>query len=447
MKKVITYGTFDLLHHGHINLLKRAKSLGDHLTVGVTSDSFDKNRGKLNVHQPCLERAESVRKTGLADEIIIEEYIGQKIDDIQNYNIDVFAIGSDWKGKFDYLMDFCKVVYLKRTKGVSSTQIRTKNQQHIEIGIIGSGRSADVFVFESKFVSGINVLGVYNPDLSLAKAFVKKHELKFATDNLESFIKKVDAVYITSPHTTHSHYVRNCLSGNKHVMCKNPIAVDSHEVISLYKQASAKNIVLLEVIKTAFAPAFTHLITLVKSGAIGKIKDIESAFTKLISTHKVVHDYRGTNSSMGCLGATALLPIIKVFNADHNAVHFFSHVDNGQDIFTRGFLGYDNSAASFKVGTGVKTEGNLIISGTSGYAYVPAPWWKTEYFELRFEDLNKTKKYFYSYDGEGDRYAIHEFLALINNSGSQSHKLSPSDSARIAAVLEAFKNKENIVNI
>ena len=92
MKKVITYGTFDLLHQGHLNLLRRAKSLGDYLIVGVTNDSFDKNRGKLNVRNNVLERVEAVRATGLADKIIIEDYVGQKIDDILKYEVDIFAL-------------------------------------------------------------------------------------------------------------------------------------------------------------------------------------------------------------------------------------------------------------------------------------------------------------------------------------------------------------------
>ena len=111
MKKVITYGTYDLLHQGHINLLRRAKALGDYLIVGVTSDSFDNCRGKLNVRNNVLERVEAVKATGFADKVIIEDYLGQKIDDIQRYNIDIFAIGSDWEGKFDYLNDFVKLKY------------------------------------------------------------------------------------------------------------------------------------------------------------------------------------------------------------------------------------------------------------------------------------------------------------------------------------------------
>ena len=135
MKKVITYGTFDLLHQGHINLLRRAKELGDYLIVGVTNDNFDRERGKLNVRNNVLERVEAVRATGFADQVIIEDYVGQKIDDIQKYEVDVFAIGSDWEGKFDYLKDFCQVVYLPRTEGISSTMLRENLQEEIKIGL------------------------------------------------------------------------------------------------------------------------------------------------------------------------------------------------------------------------------------------------------------------------------------------------------------------------
>lgn len=125
MTKVITYGTFDLLHYGHINLLKRAKALGDYLIVGVTSPEFDVTRGKLNVHDDLDTRIKNVKSLGIADEIIVETHAGQKIEDIQKYNIDIFTVGSDWEGKMDYIKRYCKVVYLPRTEGISSTQLRS----------------------------------------------------------------------------------------------------------------------------------------------------------------------------------------------------------------------------------------------------------------------------------------------------------------------------------
>ena len=125
MRKVITYGTFDLFHQGHYNILKRAKEYGDYLIVGVTGDSYDISRGKLSVHDDIATRIENVKNTGLVDAIIIEEYLGQKISDVIKYDIDTFVIGDDWKGKFDFLTEEgCEVVYLSRTPEISTTQIK-----------------------------------------------------------------------------------------------------------------------------------------------------------------------------------------------------------------------------------------------------------------------------------------------------------------------------------
>ena len=163
MKKVITYGTYDLFHQGHYNLLKRAKELGDYLIVGVTTDNFDLERGKMNTCNNVMERIEAVKATGLADQIVIEEYRGQKIDDIQKYGVDIFAIGSDWVGYFDYLKEFCEVVYLPRTEGISSTQLR-QERPTVQIGIIGTGSIASRFLPESKAVNSVEISAAYNPN-------------------------------------------------------------------------------------------------------------------------------------------------------------------------------------------------------------------------------------------------------------------------------------------
>ena len=163
MKKVITYGTYDLFHQGHYNLLKRAKELGDYLIVGVTTEHFDEARGKVNVIDPIMERIENVKKTGFADMIIVEDHDGQKIEDIQKYDVDIFTVGSDWVGTFDYLNSFCEVVYLDRTPNISSTMLRASKHKIIRLGVIGTGRIAPRFVTESRYVSGIVMTSAYNP--------------------------------------------------------------------------------------------------------------------------------------------------------------------------------------------------------------------------------------------------------------------------------------------
>ncbi len=142
MKKVITYGTYDLFHQGHYNLLKRAKQLGDYLIVGVTTEHFDESRGKVNVIDPIMDRIENVKKTGFADMIIVEDHDGQKIEDIQKYGVDIFTLGSDWEGAFDYLKAYCDVVYLDRTPNVSSTMLRSNKFDIVRVGIVGTGRSS-----------------------------------------------------------------------------------------------------------------------------------------------------------------------------------------------------------------------------------------------------------------------------------------------------------------
>ncbi len=131
--KVITYGTFDLFHEGHYRLLQRAKALGDYLIVGVTTETYDKARGKLCVVDSLLTRIENVKKTGFVDEIVVEEIQGQKFNDIKKYDIDIFTVGSDWTGSFDYLKDYCEVVYLPRTEGISTTKVAYEIAQ--ELGV------------------------------------------------------------------------------------------------------------------------------------------------------------------------------------------------------------------------------------------------------------------------------------------------------------------------
>ena len=161
MKKVITYGTYDLIHKGHIRLLERAKALGDYLVVGVTADNFDRARGKINVQQSLIERIEGVRQTGIADEIIVEEYEGQKIDDIKRLNIDIFTVGSDWEGRFDYLNEYCKVVYLDRTQGISSSDIRAEKFD-IQLGLIGESPILNKIAREAQHVNGLTISGIFS---------------------------------------------------------------------------------------------------------------------------------------------------------------------------------------------------------------------------------------------------------------------------------------------
>lgn len=446
MKKVITYGTYDLLHQGHINLLRHAKELGDYLIVGVTSDSFDRNRGKLNVKNNVLERVEAVKATGFADQIIIEDYVGQKIDDIQKYDVDIFAIGSDWVGKFDYLNEYCKVVYLPRTEGISSTMLRQESQATFRIGVVGSGRIAHRFIPESRVVSGANVTAVMNPDSNEVQSFAQKHGLKPYT-NYSDFLKNVDAVYVASPHLTHYEYVKEALLANKHVLCEIPFMLRKDQILEVYQLAEERNLVLLEASKTAYCPAFGHIVTLVKSGIIGEVVDVKASLSKQVTPPIRELDYRQAGGAMTEHASLTLLAIIKMLGIEWHDVNFHSRMENGVDIYTKGVINYPHATASFTLGIGVKTEGNLVVSGTKGYIYVPAPWWLTDFFEVRYEDQTKNKKFFYNYDGDGLRYEIQEFLSMIVNKRKSSYKLRRRESIAITEIIEMHRKHENVFEI
>ena len=442
MKKVITYGSFDLFHEGHYNLLKRAKELGDYLIVGITTEQYDESRGKLNIVDSLIQRIDNVRASGFADEIIIEDHVGQKVEDIQKYGIDIFTVGSDWVGSFDYLKEYCEVVYLERTRNISSTMLRMNNQSIIRLGVIGTGRIAKRFIPECNYVSGIAVFGVYNPHISSAQAFAQKFELESYTDNLESFFETIDAVYIASPHETHYEYAKAALEHGKHVLCEKPMVLMKSQAEELFQIARDRKLVLLEAIKTAYSPGFNQLVSVAKSGVIGQICDVEACFTRL--TREDIREMQDVSYGGGFteFGSYTLLPIIKLLGTNYQEVRFDSiKGENGIDLYTKASFSYEDGFALSKTGLGVKSEGQLIVAGTQGYILAKSPWWLTKSFEVRYEDSTKIEQYSTKFLGYGLRYEISDFAHMINGNGMRAYKLTRGESIAMAGIMETFLAK------
>jgi len=442
MTKVITYGTFDLFHEGHYRLLQRAKELGDYLIVGVTTEAYDKARGKLNVVDSLVTRIENVKKTGFADEVIVEETVGQKFSDIKKYGIDIFTVGSDWVGQFDYLKDYCKVVYLERTKNISSTMLREKNSPIQRIGIIGSGRIAERFIPEAKLVSGVNTQGVYNPHMESAARFADKWGID-AYGDVEDFYKAVDVVYIASPHETHYGYAKAALEHGKHVLCEKPMALRKDQAKELFSYAKERDLVLSEGIKTAYCPGFHKLLGIACSGTIGSIRNVEACFTKLEKPDRRELKDKVYGGSFTELGSYVMLPILKLMGKEFEEIRFDTiHNEAGLDIFTRASLKFPTGIAAATCGLGVKSEGRLLIAGTKGYIVAEAPWWKTSYFEVHYEDAGRVDKYSETFLEDGLRYEISDFLSKINGNGSSEFKLPRGESVALADIMERFMRAE-----
>ena len=285
-----------------------------------------------------------------------------------------------------------------------------------------------------------------NPDEAEAKAFAHRHGLT-AYIQYDELLKNVDLVYVASPHLTHYNYVKQALLADKHVLCEIPFMLSEAQAAELYKLAEERHLVLLEASKTAYCPAFGHIVTLVKSGIIGDVVDVKSSLSKMVPPPTRELDASQAGGAMTEHAPLTLLAIIKLLGTDWHDVNFHSRMENGVDIYTKGVINYPHATASFTLGIGVKTEGNLVISGTKGYIYVPAPWWLTDFFEVRYEDQTKNKKFFYSYDGEGLRYEIQEFLSMIVNNRRSSYKLRTNESVAIAAIIGKYRNHDNVIEI
>ncbi len=343
MIKVITYGTYDLLHYGHIRLLERAKALGDYLIVGVTSDDYDKTRGKINNQQSLMERIAAVKATGIADEIIVEEYEGQKIDDIRRLGVDIFTVGSDWVGHFDYLNEYCKVVYLPRTEGVSSTDIRSAKRQ-IKIGVIGSLSLADKFRKECGFVNGAVI----------------------ANDGFS--YEDVDAVYVITEPEERYHCVKEAINAGKHVLCQTPVGISKVQCEELFRLADEKHVVLMDAIKTAYATAYSRLVLLIKSGKIGEILSVDATCTSMITQVGDEDAFQKSKINSICAwGPIAMLPVFQILGTDYRVKQIVSRVIDKErmyDGFTKISFIYKKGVASIKVAKAAKSEGDLIVTGT-----------------------------------------------------------------------------------
>ena len=297
----------------------------------------------------------------------------------------------------------------------------------MRLGIIGTGRIAERFVKtalagcndsasagaenEAGYIGRVRIVCVYNPHIDSAGRFARKHNIDIYTDDLEKLSDMADAVYIASPHETHYEYAKSMLQAGRDVLCEKPIALKKSEAEELYRIAEQKSVVLMEAVKTAYCPGFQALVRMAQSGKIGRIVDVEAAFTRLTPFYMREYMAPVYNGSMLEFGSYVLLPIIKLMGADYKNVEFKSIRSlNGVDAYTKIMLDYDKGMATGKTGLGVKSEGQLLISGTNGYILAESPWWLTKKFEVRYEDSSKREVYTYPYESSGLQYEMQEFL-------------------------------------
>ncbi|MEG0830404.1 MAG: adenylyltransferase/cytidyltransferase family protein [Anaerovoracaceae bacterium] len=437
MKKVITYGTFDLFHQGHYNIIKRAKEHGDYLIVAVTSESYDIERGKLSVQDSLTKRIENVKATGLVDEVIIEEYLGQKIRDVIKYDIDTLVIGSDWLGKFDHLKKLCNVVYLERTKNISSTQIREESNNTFNLGIVTDNTDDNDVISESKYVSGIHADKVYSSKQDLAQKYCDKFQLNEYCTDYDEFLEGLSIVYINASVDQRYELIKRAMKAGKHVICDSPFAMKEKKVKELFEIAKKEKVALIENIITVYLRAFTQLLWMAQGDMIGNTISVKCSISYDNFEHK-----NGFNDMLTL--STAM--IMKILGTNYKKFDY-TMIDNEKGRLNYGVLNfkYDNAVGIVEIGNEVELDNHLVVIGDAATITVKDDWWDTGYFELMAKDAKHPKKYSFNFEGSGFRYILQELLIMMRDNRSECTRLFTEESLGIVKVLEKLdlENKPN----
>lgn len=304
---------------------------------------------------------------------------------------------------------------LQRIENILETALTTdslarEKQTYLRIGVIGTGSIAKRFVKETVYVSNVYVAAAYNPVPTETHQFCKEYGIVNEASNVDELLSKVDAVYIASPCYSHYEYIGKALNANKHVLCETPLTENYNQAKEMIGLAKKLGLVLMPALKTAYAPSFAKIIEEALSGQIGEVVDVSATVTTLLSHEKTI----GYNNERLYDNAYyAMLIIIKLLGVDVKKVSAFTRNDDAKHLFLNASLIYDDAIGQVVAGTGVKSESCLVIAGTRGYIYVPAPWWKPDYFEIRFENPYNNKKLYFPFEASGLRYEIQCFVDNI----------------------------------
>lgn len=293
---------------------------------------------------------------------------------------------------------------------LTAESIARQQSNYLRIGVIGTGSIAKRFAQEMAYVDKVYLAAAYNPDEDELKKYCDEFGIANESQTLEDMFRVVDAIYIASPYYTHYEYALAALEADRHVLCETPLTLSHKEAVELYAIAEKRGLVLMPALKTAYSQSFDNVINEALSGAIGEIVDVSATVTTLLPQSVTVgfnNERLQDNTYYG------LLAIFKLLGTEYKKVSTFTRTDDAKDLYIDINLEYVDAAAHVRAGTGVKSESSLVISGSKGYIYVPAPWWKPDYFEIRYENPYDNKKLYFPFESSGLRYEIKAFLDSI----------------------------------
>ena len=319
------------------------------------------------------------------------------------------------------------------------------------LGLVGESPILNKIERESRFVNGLEIGHVFSINNKYLSNTLQAADRQAAS--FEDLLNSSDALYIISAPEHHYDQIKQAIERGKHVLCESPLTLQAKQWKELHALAAEKGVVLMDGIKTAYSTAYYRLLLLAKGGIIGDIVSVDATCTSLQNfedpdptqdTQRSLFEW----NSICAWGPTAMLPIFQLLGTKYcrkDIITRFVNKEKMYDGFTKISFIYPHAVASMKVGQGVKSEGEMIVSGTKGYIYVPAPWWKTDYFEVRYENQQNNKRYFYQLDGEGLRYELLSFLKAIRTGKEFSYVANDISKAITSTIADFYAHQDMTV--
>jgi choline-phosphate cytidylyltransferase len=433
-RRVITYGTYDLLHDDHLHQLGRARALGDYLIVAVLTDIFDAGRGKRFLAQDVVQRVEGIKATGLADEVVLEE-CDDKINNILKYDIDIVAVFDAWEGPQAYvenLRRYCEVVFMsEQASRISSTTLRGI----VQMGITAPKPLVQELLAGAAVTSGVSIVSTH-----ITLVDDSSDDPTKAGDNTQAagLHGHAEAVFLATGVGETMYSLHEALLSGKHVLCQAPLSLTREGAENAFKLAEERGVVLVESLQSAFTPAMERMTAIAQNGKIGRVISVDVSLNVGLSP---TESHLGWQNYLFGLGE-ALAPIVRILHGHtvHDVSSQFIRSGTSEGI-CKVTVNFGQATATVTIGYGLIMPEALVIIGTEGYLTMPTPWREASSFHLQFKDVNfeeasDRQDFHFATRRGGYRYDLAEFASVIKLGRRQSHMLTIENSVQIADIVE-----------
>ncbi|MCQ2970780.1 MAG: Gfo/Idh/MocA family oxidoreductase [archaeon] len=326
------------------------------------------------------------------------------------------------------------MIYLERTKGISSTQIREETFNQYTIGIVCDFVDDNQIINEAKLVNGFEVKNIFCEDEEIKNKFQEKYHLENSCEEFSELLELSDIIYVRCNISKRFNYIQKALNAGKHVIYDPPATFNYNELDELIHLAEQKNVILMENIKMVHIYVFNQLLWMTQGGLIGDILSFNCSISKIdINRPNLFYD----------LSVYTLLPMLKIMGQDYEKYDFIVKKD-GEDIeFASMNFVYSNGRSIINVGNKIRVDNQLEIIGTEGTIRMKGEWWRSRNFEIHYPESQEIQLYNTNFEGNGFKYLLRELSRMLDNNRIDTRSIFKDESLKIVKILEQVKKIEN----